>query len=87
MGSSRLEHPTWRLGTQWLGLSPWECRATQTCQACPAEAEELMRGVCPCCDHVGEAIGRLDADARFGQLCTERLCGERHKYRQWVKRA
>ena len=28
-------------------------------------------------DHIGEAVGRLDADARLGQLRAERLRGER----------
>ena len=39
-GDGWLEHLRQWLGTQWAGLSPWECRAAQSRQARPEEAQE-----------------------------------------------
>ena len=40
LGGGSLEHPRPWLGAQWAGLSLWECRAAQSRQARPEEAQE-----------------------------------------------
>jgi hypothetical protein len=41
-GGGSLEHPRQWLGIRWRGLSPWECQAAPSRQACPA----AVRGAC-----------------------------------------
>ena len=43
-GGGWLEHPRQRLGAQWPGLLPWECRAAQSRQARLEEAQESSSG-------------------------------------------
>ena len=43
-GGGYLEHPRQWLGAQWASLLPWECRAAQSHQARPEEAQEPSWG-------------------------------------------
>ena len=40
----QLKHPGHWLGAQWVGFSPWECRAAQSHQARSEEAQEASWG-------------------------------------------
>ena len=43
-GGGELEHQRRWMGAQWPNLSPWERRASQSCQARPEEAREPTSG-------------------------------------------
>ena len=43
-GGGQLEHPRRWPGANWRGLFPWECRAAQSRQAPPEEAQQPSWG-------------------------------------------